>query len=110
MGDSEYERLIRKWAFKIADELGQLGRETQKSIRSGDLSDALEEARQVLILAEQEDLAEEARDLKVKVDMLRSELASASQAGRYITRVKLAPTREEVLDLARKIKNRMKWG
>ncbi|MEB3844095.1 MAG: hypothetical protein LRS48_00250 [Desulfurococcales archaeon] len=109
MGEVSTERLIRKWALKLADELAQLGRTPHKSIRSGDLSDALDEARQVLMLANMEDLAAKAATLKSKVDSLKSEIGDAGRSSnRYLVRVKIAPTKEEVLKLASDIKERAK--
>ncbi|MCE4609108.1 MAG: hypothetical protein F7C36_01840 [Desulfurococcales archaeon] len=97
--------LILKWALKIADEIKELGREAPKTIRTGDLSDALQEAHQVLILAEEDDLAEEVRNLRVEIESIRGEIIDR---GRYYYRlVKVEPTKKNIIRLADKIKERI---
>ncbi len=97
--------LILKWALKIADEIKELGREAPKTIRSGDLSDALQEAHQVLILAEEDDLAEEVRNLRIEVESIRGEII---ERGRYYYKlVKMEPTKKSIIKLAERIKERI---
>ncbi len=97
--------LIKKWALQIADEIRELGKEAPKTIRSGDLADALEEARQVLVLAEQDDLAEEARSLRLEIENLRNE---TMDRGRYYYKLmKIEPTKRNIISLAEKIRSRI---
>jgi maltooligosyltrehalose synthase len=103
--NSWYNKAIAKWAAILSDEIESMLPQLKKYIKSGEMQDALDELRRVLILANHDDLAEEAYTVKRLIDDVAS--AMLVREGYYYTAVNLEGIKERIRELIGKIKDRL---
>lgn len=105
-GPDWYTRALSKWILMLAEEIDGMTvqSEMKKSIRSGRLQDALNELRRVLILANMDDLAYEALELKRVVDDIASRVLV--REGAYYQQMAIENLRESISRLLAKAKRR----
>ncbi|MCE4624392.1 MAG: hypothetical protein F7C35_00820 [Desulfurococcales archaeon] len=100
-----YGKAIAKWALILADEIEEMLPSINKRIKRGELQDALHELGRVLVLASEDDLAEEARDLKRLVEEIASTMLV--REGYYYQAMNIHSIRERIRGLIQKVRERL---
>lgn len=104
--DEWMERALAKWALALADEIEDMLGRLRASMSKGALQDALDELYRVLLLASEDELAEEVIRLKELAD--RAATQSSVVSGFYFQAVSLQSLREKIMGVLWRVRRKMK--
>jgi len=105
-GAGYYARAIRKWLVMLVDEIDDMTSksEMRKSVKRGNLREAMEELRRVLILANMDDLADRAIEIIRRLDELTGRIMV--REGLYYQAMYIESVRHEIRELLEDVKKR----